>query len=149
MSFLSKLTCKKAEDTDKPHKWSMNPLQAAHRAKMMVKSASQLDVELNFAPESLTNVDLLIDKERETGIGLTKEMEFVMISLGAYVGEVMVKNLKAEWIYGADSSTQDPLLILVDGKFAINVVSIVLRRFIVGPPNSAAALFEETKKLIA
>jgi hypothetical protein len=138
---------KETEDTNKPHKWAMNPLQAAHRAKMMVKSAAQLGVELDFSPDSLTNIDMLIDKERETGIGMTKEMEFVMLSLGAYVGEVMVKHLDAKWVSGADSATQDPLLILIDNKFAINVISIVLRRFVTGPPNSAATLYEETKKL--
>lgn len=147
MSFLAKLFNKKTEGQKQPERWSLTPLEARMRAKWIVKSARKLGIELNYLPESLTVVDILIDKERETKVGLTEEMAVVLLSLGAYVGEVMVRNMKAKWVYGAEDKTHDPLLILVDEKYAINVVSMVFRRFIVGDPHSVAAMYEETIKL--
>lgn len=146
MKFLAGLFGKHGQDGE-AHRWSLNPYQAHYRAGMTVKSAKRLGVELDYSPKSLADVDMLIDKERETGIGLTKEMSEVLLSLGSYVGEVMVRNMNATWAEGAVLPTQDPLLILVDGKFAINVISLVFHRFISGPPHSMAAMYEEAEKM--
>ena len=69
MKFLTKLFSERTDKSNQPHKWSMNPYQARYRAKMTVDSARKLGVTLDYSPESLKDVDMLIDKERETGIG--------------------------------------------------------------------------------
>lgn len=147
MKFLAKLFEKKADEPEKPHKWELTPLEARHRANLIAKSAAALDVELDYSPESLKSVDLLIDKERETGIGLTPEMSHEMVSLGAYVGEVMVRHLDGKWAYGTESKMHDPLVMIIKGRYVINVVSVVFKRFVSGEPNSTAVMFEETRKL--
>jgi hypothetical protein len=148
MKFLSGLLGKKTgEDQSKQQRWAMSPLEARHRAKMIIKSAANFGVELDYSPESLTKVDFLIDRERDTGLGLTKEMAVVMLCIGAYAGEVIVRHINAKWVYGNDDAQHDPLLILYADKYAINVVSMVFRRFIQGEPHSVAGMYEETKKL--
>ncbi|MEN6521029.1 MAG: DUF6278 family protein [Armatimonadota bacterium] len=147
MKFLSKLFDKKSEEPEKPHRWELTPFEARHRANLIVKSAAALDVVLDYSPESLKSVDLLIDKERETGLGLTPEMAHEMISLGAYVGEVMVRHLDGKWAYGTMLEKHDPLVMIINGRYVINVVSVVFKRFTSGEPNSVVSMFEETRKL--
>jgi len=146
MKLLRRLFQKRAE-RPQSQRWSLTPFEARFRAAWAVRSAARLGVELDYSPESLEKVDLLIDKERETGIGLTKEMKLVILSLGAYVGEVMIRRLGARWARGADPTWQDPLVLVVGGKYAINVVSIAFRRFLAGDPHSMATAFEEARKL--
>ncbi len=148
MKFFSRLFGKKSKPP-RQRRWSMNPLQAKYRAKLMVKSAARLGVVLDYSVESLANVDMLIDKERETGIGLTKEMAEVLLSIGSYVGEVMVRNMEAVWAYGAEIETQDPLLIIVDGKYALNVVSMVFHRFMHGEPHGIVRMYQEAQSMPA
>ncbi|MEN6371379.1 MAG: DUF6278 family protein [Armatimonadota bacterium] len=147
MKFLSKMFENKDDEPEKPHRWELTPFEARHRANLIVKSAAALDVELDYSPESLKSVDLLIDKERETGIGLTPEMAHEMVSLGAYVGEVMIRHLNGKWAYGTMPQKHDPLVMIINGRYVINVVSVAFKRFMAGEPNSVATMFEETKKL--
>jgi len=149
MKFISKLFGKRFEDSESLKRWELTPIEARHRAKLIVKSAAALGIELDYSPESLKEVDMLIDKERETGIGLTSEMAHEMISIGAYVGEVFVRHLDGKWGYGSDSKMHDPLVMVIKGRYVINVVSMVFKRFVAGEPHSAAGMFEETKKLTA
>ena len=147
MKLLSRLFGKKAEERGTVQRWSLSPWEARMRAGRMVRSAAGLGVELDYSPESLAKVDMLIDKERETGVGPTKEMVYVLVSLGAYAGEVMVRHLGGEWHRAAAAPLQDPLVMVVGDKYAVNVVSMVLRRFLAGEPHSVARMFEEAKKL--
>lgn len=130
-----------------PKPWKLTPIEARMRAKMMVASAKKLGVELDYSPESLEKIDFLIDKERETGVGATNEMQQVLISLGAYVGEVMVRELDGIWALSETQPAQDPLVVVVGGKYAVNVISSVFRRFLMGEPHGAMRTFEECKKL--
>ena len=147
MKLLSRLFRTRAEKQQEAERWSLTPFQARLRAAWVVRSAAKLGVELDYTPESLANVDFLIDKERQTSVGLTKEMKLVLLSLGAYVGEVMIRHLGARWARGADPTSQDPLVLVVGGRYAVNVVSITFRRFLAGDPHSLAKAFEETQKL--
>jgi len=147
MRFLSNLFGRKAEETQRAFKWTLTPFEARARAQMMVKSAARLGIELSYLPESLADIDMLIDKERETGIGTTKEMCKVLVWLGAYSGEVLVRNLGGKWQRGSGAPDQDSLVLVIDDKYAINVVSMVLRRFVLGKPHSIAKMYEEVQKL--
>lgn len=149
MKFLSKLFKNKFEDSEGHERWELTPLEARQRAKLIVKSAAALGIELDYSPESLKAIDMLIDKERETGIGLTPEMAHEMVSIGAYIGEVFVRHLDSKWTYGADPKMHDPLVMVIKGRYVINVVSMAFKRFVAGEPNSAAGMFEETGKLTA
>jgi hypothetical protein len=150
MGILSKLFGKRIEKTEETGEivpWKLTPVEARMRAGLMVKSAAKLGVQLDYSPESLAAIDMLIAKERETGVGLTKEMQFEMVSLGAYVGEVLVRHLDAKWVRGSGQPVHDPLLILVDCKYAVNAVSIVFRRFVMGEPHSVVRMYEETRRM--
>ena len=128
---------------------TLAPMDAKIRASMVVKQAAKIGIELDYSPESLTHIDTIIDKDRQVGIGMTDDMKIELTSLAAYVGEVMIRNMNAKWARGVETPTQDPLLILVDEKYAINVVSMVMRRFASGEPASVAKMYKETEKLRA
>jgi|GEM_PF-2988391 len=158
MRFLLRLfRSRKDEDKEEkagdapsqPKPWKLTPIEARTRAKMMVASAKKLGVELDYSPASLEKVDFLIDKERETGVGATKEMQQVLISLGAYTGEVIVRELDGIWALSETQPVQDPLVVVVGGKYAVNVISAIVRRFVMGEPHGAVRTFEECKKLAA
>jgi hypothetical protein len=147
MRFLSNLFGRKADETQRVFKWTLTPFEARARAQMMVKSAAKLCIELNYSSDSLADIDMLIDKERETGIVTTKEMCKVLLWLGAYSGEVLVRNLGGKWQRGSGAPDQDPLVLVINGTYAINVVSMVFRRFVLGEPHSIARMYEEVVKL--
>lgn len=152
MGLLSKLFSKKIEDPIREFPegikpWSLTTLEARVRAKMMVTSAGGYGIVLDYSPESLAGIDFLIDKERDTKVGPTEEMQYVLVSLGAYVGEVMRRHLNGKWSRGVDNPSQDPVVMVIEGKYAINVVSTVFKRFLAGESFSVAKMYEETAKL--
>lgn len=145
MKFLSKLFGKPIDESS--GQWTLTPFQAKIQAAVVVQSAAKLGVNLDYSPNSLVEVDMLIDKERQTGVGMTKEMAGVLLSLGAYAGQVMAMHLGGKWQKGIGTEQQDPLIILIDKKFAINVISTAFKRFLEGEPFSVARMFNETLKL--
>lgn len=154
MGLISKLFGKKVEEPNREFPegikpWSLTPIEAKVRAKMVVVGAKSHGIELNYSPESLADIDFLIDKERETKVGPTEEMQYVLVSIGAYVGEVMRQNLGGKWGRGVDNPSQDPVVMVINGKYGINVVSTVFKRYFAGEPFSVAKMYEETAKLKA
>ena len=147
MGLFSRLRRKRPESNERTVQWSLAPWEAKARAAIMTKLAAGYGIDLDYSPESLASVDFLIDKERETRVGMTDEMVQVIVSLGSYVGEVMVREMGGKWTKGSGDPNQDPLVMEIDGTFAINVVSVVFRRFLQGPPFSVAVMYGETEKL--
>lgn len=69
-------------------------------AKEAVKSAREIfKVDLDFSPKSVKHIDKIIDEGWGAPLGERKAYEFAMsiLTLGSYLGEVIIKHLGGRW----------------------------------------------------
>jgi hypothetical protein len=118
---------------------------AAAHAKLAVQVARQeFDLELDFSPRSLEDVDAQIESLREEGLDGEDAAEALFV-FGCYVGEVMVRHLQGHWIPTARSPLRDlspwPMVVLLRTGAAWDPIGKAYRRLELGDSEYLPAFF--------
>lgn len=110
------------------------PEGAPQHAQMAVEAAQNISqLNLDYSPESLAQVDQIIDSLRADGISPLQVGES-LFAFGCYVGEVFVRQNQAKWRLAAETVMKEtsgfPLVVeVVPGKFC-NPIGKVFKRLI-------------------
>jgi hypothetical protein len=101
---------------------------------------------LPYTPESLIVVDAIVDKIRDTGAAEHQAFG-VLLELGCYVGEVLVRHARASWRSAAEmgmsESCRSPAVLALPGLTGCDPIEGVFERFR-GHARSLARLYEAT-----
>ncbi len=121
-------------------------IEDAQRAAEWISQALESSgYHADFSPESLWQIDFFFDDHSRNGEAianglLSKELGKRLFALGAYVGEVLRRNIGGEW-YGDDTDPQAEinieLRLATGGKCW--PVQRVMKRFKNGPEDSIVA----------
>ena len=120
-------------------------IEDAQRAAEWISQALQSSgYRADFSPESLWQIDFFFDDHSRNGEAiegglLAEDLGKRLFALGAYVGEVLRRNIGGEW-YGDDADPQAE--VNIELRLATGVkcwpVQRVMKRFKNGPENSIA-----------
>ena len=105
---------------------------------------------LNYSPETLGPVDLLVDKVKATGVS-ERDGSGMIYSIGCYVGEVMVRHARGEWRPTAEMGMEKvcswPLVIRMPDGSGLNPIGKAFKRFRNGDGDSLAYFYQLALKL--
>lgn len=108
------------------------PETAGDHAKLAVRLArEEHDVELDFSPRSLEDLDTLVDGLREDGLSGEDAAEALFV-MGCYLGEVLARDLGGRWTPTPRSPLRDvspwPMVVdLPDGSAWDPIGKVFLR----------------------
>ncbi|MEU0399805.1 hypothetical protein ABZ318_06075 [Streptomyces sp. NPDC006197] len=116
---------------------------SGHASAFATRTTAKTRLPLDFSAASLRIVDRVVDGLRR-GAGDPAGVAPILQELGAYVGEVLVRQARARWV-DFDGMTSELLRQSVgvrtpDGR-AWNPLGKVINRFELGPDESAYGLF--------
>ena len=122
------------------------------QAQIAVKTArTKWDLELDFTPESLTNVDAVLGQLHDALKSAPpeqrpseKQLEGASIMWGIYVGEVVRRHYGGQW----EVSKPDGILQLVIGQARLFPVRKVQKRITEGPGDNVAFYFSAMKTVL-
>ncbi len=109
---------------------------ARMHAGMAVRlAAAEHDIDLDYTPGSLDDVDWFIEDARERGLH-SDEIPEALFVLGCYIGEVLVRGLRAVWVDTARSPRRGvsawPMVVLLPDGTAVDPIDIAFRRLDIG-----------------
>ena len=126
---------------DEPHlklelRFPATPETASDHAQLAVKLArEEHDLELDFSPRSLEDLDALVDGLREDGLSGEEAAEALFV-MGCYLGEVLARRLGGAWIPTARSPLRDvspwPMVVSFPDGSAWDAIGKVFRRLELG-----------------
>ena len=97
------------------------------------------EVILDYSPTSLNKLDVFIT-ERFEPVGSKHVGEALLLGMGCYVGEVIIRCLGGQW------SQKGPEITGIGGVQAVFPLQKVLKRFRNGPVDSLFFYYETIKK---
>jgi len=114
-------------------------------AGLAVRLASaERDIDLDYTPGSLDDVDWFIENVRERGL-CSDEVPEALFVLGCYIGEVLVRGLRGEWFETARSAqkglSQWPMVVVLPDRTAVDPIGIAFRRLELGSSEYIPALY--------
>ena len=120
-------------------------LNAGDHARLAVKVArEEFDLELDFSPHSLEDLDAQIESLREDGLSGEDAAEALFV-LGCYLGEVMVRHLRGQWVPTTRSPLRDlspwPMVVLLPSGAAWDAIGKAYRRLELGDSEYLPAFF--------
>ena len=120
-------------------------LNAADHARLAVKVARQeFDLELDFSPRSLEDLDTQIESLRQDGMTGEDAAEALFV-FGCYLGEVMARRLRGQWVTTTRSPLRDlspwPMVVLLPSGAAWDPIGKVYRRLELGDSEYLPAFF--------
>ncbi|WP_225799779.1 hypothetical protein [Streptomyces sp. NK15101] len=107
------------------------------------RTAAKTRLPLDFSAVSLRIVDRVVDGLRR-GAGDPGDVAPILQELGAYVGEVLVRQARARWVDFDDVTSEllgQPVGVRTYDGRAWNPLGKVVNRFELGPDESAYELF--------
>lgn len=112
------------------------PGNAPDHALLAVKVArEEYEMDLDFSPESLEQLDAQIDGLREEGL-TGEEAAEVLFVFGCYLGEVMVRGLHGRWTATPRSPLRElspwPMVVVLPGGSAWDVIGKAYTRLELG-----------------
>jgi hypothetical protein len=118
---------------------------AADHAKLAVQVArEEFDLELDFSPRSLEDVDAQIETLRDDGLTGEDAAEALFV-FGCYLGEVMVRHLRGAWVPTARSPLRDlspwPMVVMLRTGAAWDPIGKTYRRLELGDSEYLPAFF--------
>jgi hypothetical protein len=118
---------------------------ASDHARLAVEVArEEFDLELDFSPGSLEDVDAQIESLREDGLTGEEAAEALFV-LGCYLGEVMVRHLRGRWVPTARSPLRDlspwPMVVLLPSGAAWDAIGKAYKRLELGDSEYLPAFF--------
>jgi hypothetical protein len=110
----------------------------------------KFEVTLNYSPETLAAVDLIVDKIKATGVS-ESDGSGMIYSVGCYVGEVFVRHAGGEWRPTAELGMQQvcswPVAISMPSGAGVNPIGKAFKRFRNGDADSLAFFYKSTLRL--
>ncbi|MEO8361871.1 MAG: hypothetical protein ABI672_17690 [Vicinamibacteria bacterium] len=127
------------------------PAEALRMAEQFVALTERnFGFRLNYSPETLGPVDLLVDKVKATGVS-EQDGSGMIFSIGCYVGEVMVRHAGGEWRPTADLNMQAvcswPLVVRMPDGSGMNPIGKAFKRFRNGEGDSLAYFYQMALKM--
>ena len=124
----------------------VSPTTAPQLAEGSVAFVSdKFGFSLPYTPESLLVVDAIIDKIRETG-ATEQQASGLLLGLGCYVGEVLVRHAKGSWRSAAEmgmtQSCRFPAVLALPGLTGCDPIGRVFQRYSGVLAASVALLYE-------
>jgi hypothetical protein len=118
---------------------------ASAHAKLAVQVArEEFDLELDYSPRSLEDVDAQIESLREDGLTGEDAAEALFV-FGCYVGEVMVRHLRGHWVSTPRSPLRDlspwPMVVRLPSGAAWDPIGKAYRRLELGDSEYLPAFF--------
>jgi hypothetical protein len=118
---------------------------AAAHARLAVQVArEEFDLELDFSPRSLEDVDAQIESLRDDGMTGEDAAEALFV-FGCYVGEVMVRHLRGAWVPTARSPLRDvspwPMVVRLRSGATWDPIGKAYRRLELGDSEYLPAFF--------
>jgi len=106
---------------------------ANQHAEYAVQAAKQVTgVDLNYTPESIKEVDEIVEQIRKEGMRL-EEIADILFGFGCYVGEVFVRNNNAKWVKTEKTPMRKfagaPMIIELRKDSLCNPIDKVFKRF--------------------
>ena len=128
-------------------------LNAPDHARLAVEVArEEFDLELDFSPHSLEDLDTQIESLREDGLSGEDAAEALFV-LGCYLGEVMVRHLRGQWVPTARSPLRNlspwPMVVLLPTGAAWDAIGKAYRRLELGDSEYLPAFFANAAALSA
>ena len=104
-------------------------------------------LELNYSPETLAELDSLIDTE--FGTGSADDNAALIVQMGSYVGEVVLRAFGGSW--RADEELFHSPAIIIEGRLQARTfpLSRVWQRFEYGDEKSLVAYYDELTRTVA
>ena len=124
----------------------ITPADAPQLARRSVEFVGQkFGFELRYTAESLAFVEAVIDQIRATG-ATEQQASGLLVGLGCYAGEVLVRNARATWRCAADVRTgaagRFPIVLTLAGATVCNPLARVFQRFADPSADSLASLYD-------
>ena len=117
--------------------------QLARRSVAFVQE--KFEFELPYTAESLVFVEAVIDQIRATG-ATEQQAAGLLVGLGCYAGEVLVRNARATWRSAAavksNAPSRSPIVLTVAGAAVCDPLARVFQRFADPSADSLASLYE-------
>ncbi len=114
-------------------KYPPTPQNAGALADLIVHAAREVSqVNLDYSPASLREVDQIIEGFRQDGVHLEQITE-TLFSFGCYVGEVFVRHAGGRWKEASETSfgqiTDDALVVQIGPEDFCNPIGKVFKCF--------------------
>ena len=121
------------------------PETATDHAQLAVRLArEEHDVDLDFSPGSLEDLDALVDGLREDGLSGEEAAEALFV-LGCYLGEVLARALRGGWMPTPRSPLRDvspwPMVVSLPDGSAWDPIGKVFRRLELGDSEYLPAFY--------
>ncbi|HEY5906900.1 MAG TPA: hypothetical protein VIZ31_02595, partial [Vicinamibacteria bacterium] len=122
-----------------------NAENASDHARLAVQVArKEFDLELDFSPHSLEDLDVQIESLRDDGLSGEDAAEALFV-LGCYLGEVMVRHLRGQWVPTMRSPLRDlspwPMVVQLPSGAAWDPIGKAYRRLELGDSEYLPAFF--------
>jgi hypothetical protein len=108
---------------------------AAHAQLAVQVAREEFDLDLDFSPRSLEDVDAQIESLRDEGLTGEDAAEALFV-FGCYVGEVMVRHLGGHWVPTTRSPLRDvspwPMVVLLPTGAAWDPIGKAYKRLELG-----------------
>jgi hypothetical protein len=117
-------------------RYPATPQNAREHAALAVETArEEFEVELDYSPASVAQVDDQVESFREEGLTGEEAAETLFV-LGCYLGEVMVRHLGARWVATVQSALARvspwPMVVVLPGGSTWDTIGKVFRRLELG-----------------
>ena len=117
-------------------RYPASPENASDHAQLAVEVASfEFGMDLDYSPGSLELVDAQIESLREDGLTGEDAAEALFV-LGCYLGEVMVRGFRGQWVATARSPLADispwPMVVLLRDGSAWDPIGKAYKRLELG-----------------
>jgi hypothetical protein len=118
---------------------------AKDHARLAVRVArEEFDLDLDFSPGSLEDVDGQIESLRDDGLTGEDAAEALFV-FGCYIGEVLVRHLGGTWVATARSPLRDvspwPMVVVLPSGAAWDAIGKAYRRLELGDTEYLPAFF--------
>jgi hypothetical protein len=115
-----------------PAIFSSARLHAGMAVRLVVDEPATAEI---YTPGSLDDVDWFIEDARERGFRCDEVPEALFV-LGCYIGEVLVRGLRAVWVDTARSPRRGvsawPMVVVLPDGTAVDPIEMAFRRFDIG-----------------
>ena len=123
----------------------ITPADAPQLARRSVEFVQQkFEFELRYTAESLVFVEAVIDQIRATG-ATEQQASGLLVGLGCYAGEVLVRQARATWRCATDvkasAPTRSPIVLTLAGATVCDPLARVFQLFADPSADSLASLY--------
>lgn len=122
------------------------PEHAAAHAQLCVDAARRISkMVLDYSVDSLRAVDIQLSKFADEGL-TSDEIGETLFSFGCYVGEVLVRNLRGQWVHTDESPmaklTPWPIVVAMPNGDCWNPIGKVFKRVDEGETESVTYMYK-------